>query len=66
MTQPTDHVLTEQHARLLAIIIENIWFAEAHPDVVAEAAKRNNVPPQSALACAIAEQINDEFTLVLR
>jgi hypothetical protein len=66
MPQPTDHVMPSHHSRLLSIIIENLWFAEAHPDVVAEAAKRNNVTVQSALACAIAEQINDEFTLVSR
>ena len=61
-----NHVLNAEHARLLAILVEHIWFAEAHPDAVAEAAKRNNVSVQSALACAIADHIRDEFTLVLR
>lgn len=66
MPLPMPHEITDERARLLDIIIEHLWFAEAHPDAVAEAAKRNNVSVQAAIACAIADHINDEFTLVLR
>jgi hypothetical protein len=49
--------------RVYEIVCEHLWFAEAHPEAVAESAKRLGVSTQSALALVIADQVGEEFRL---
>ena len=40
---------------------DHIWFASANPERVAAIAAQMGIPPQSATACMIVEQIDEEF-----
>jgi len=53
--------LSPAKAALLKLVRDHIWFATANPERVAAIAAQMGIPPQSATAYMIVEQIDEEF-----
>lgn len=52
--------------RITQIVMDHVFYAERNPEKLKETAVRLGTSTQAALALAIADQINEEFSLVLR
>ena len=58
--------LTPDKERALRLVSDQLWFAEQHPKVVEEAAKRSGVTPRAALAVMIIEELFDTFVIKVK
>lgn len=52
--------------RATQIVLENLLYAQRHPELLAEIAKRLGITEDTALAVTIADQLCEEFELVAR
>lgn len=55
--------LSPEHARLIGIVSEHLWYARRYPERLAEVALRMGISDIAALAAVIADEVVETFTL---